>query len=53
MAAGSNGVDNDTTRHRRWLVDMSSVIPEFDPLNGSLMVNQWINKVEEYAVMYQ
>lgn len=53
MATGIDSINSDTTQHRRWLADMTTVVPEFDPVNGTLTIDQWIDKVEEYAVLYE
>lgn len=52
MASGEDVVDTNTTPQRRWLADMTAVVPEFDPVYGTLTINQWIDKVEEHAILY-
>ncbi|KAK2577570.1 hypothetical protein KPH14_012732 [Odynerus spinipes] len=37
-------------RHYR---EVTSVLPDFDPVKGNLTINQWIEKIEEYGDMYQ
>lgn len=51
-----NGIDGNTetvSQHRRWIGDMSNVLPEFDPIKSIITIDQWIDKIEEYAIMYE
>lgn len=47
------GDSDTTTQHRRYLADIAMVVPEFDPVHGALTIDKWIDKVEEYAVLYE
>jgi len=52
---GDNVVDGGTelvTQHRRWLGDVSGVLPEFNPVNSTMAIDKWIDKIEEFAVLY-
>jgi len=40
------------TTQRQWLSDLVTIIPEFDRVTGTLTIDQWIDKVEECAVLY-
>lgn len=50
-----NGIDGNietVSQHRRWIGDTSNVLPEFDPIK-IITIDQWIDKIEEYAIMYE
>ena len=52
---GENVVDGGTemvTEHRRWLGDVSGVLPEFNPVNSTMAIDKWIDKIEEFAILY-
>jgi len=52
---GENVVDGGTemvTEHRRWLGDVSGVLPEFNPVNPTMAIDKWIDKIEEFAILY-
>jgi len=54
MAEGNKYSDSDTTtQHRRYLADIEMVVPEFDPVHGTITIEKWIDKVEEYAILYE
>jgi hypothetical protein len=52
---GENVVDGGTekvTEHRRWLGDVSGVLPEFNPVSPTMAIDKWIDKIEEFAILY-
>lgn len=56
MAKCDKTVDSVTdfvTQHRHWFSDMSGALPEFDPVKSTITIDQWIDKVEKYAVLYE
>ncbi|KAL4113911.1 hypothetical protein QTP88_017465 [Uroleucon formosanum] len=54
VIGGNKYSDSDTTtQHRRYLADIEMVVPEFDPVHGTITIEKWIDKVEEYAILYE
>lgn len=44
----------DTMSQRRWMGDStSSALPEFDPVRSIMSIDKWIDKIEEFAVLYE
>lgn len=43
---------NQQPNRGRSFMDLSNVLPNFDPVDNGVDVNQWIEKIEEYKDMY-
>lgn len=43
---------NNYPNQTRGFMDLSKVLPGFDPVTGRVDIHQWIDKIEEYADMY-
>jgi hypothetical protein len=46
------GEIEDLTRGPRYFKNIDEVLPNFDPVKEDISVNQWIDKIEEYAEIY-
>lgn len=48
----ASGSAETAIQHRRWVNEMSEALLEFDPVKTMEIADEWIDKIEEFAVLY-